>query len=59
MLEQGQNSAAETDLVGPGTQYYVKTINTVAQENYGTIVINNTDTQITISSNAITVTYNL
>ncbi len=59
MLEKGVVSAAETQLVGAGTDMYVKSITSVAGEDYTTLVVNNTDTQISISDVDGTVTFNL
>jgi len=59
MLEQGVNSVGYTDIVGTTTDKYVKSINTVAGEDYTTISISNSTTQISITSTVITVTYNM
>jgi type IV pilus assembly protein PilA len=59
MLEKGANSVGYTDIVGTTTDYYLKGINTVAGENYQTVVVANTMTQISVNSTLITVTYNL
>ncbi|HTB80952.1 MAG TPA: prepilin-type N-terminal cleavage/methylation domain-containing protein [Opitutaceae bacterium] len=59
MLEQGASSVSEGQLVGTTTDYYIKSITSVATENYGTITINNTDTQVSISDIDGTVTFNL
>ncbi|HTQ31362.1 MAG TPA: prepilin-type N-terminal cleavage/methylation domain-containing protein, partial [Opitutaceae bacterium] len=55
MLEQGVNSVGYTDIVGTTTDKYVKSINTVAGEDYTTISISNSTTQISITSTVITV----
>jgi type IV pilus assembly protein PilA len=59
MLEKGVASAAETDLVGTTTDFYIKSITSVAGENYSALTINNTDTQVSISDVDGTVTFNL
>jgi type IV pilus assembly protein PilA len=59
MLEKGASVVNYTDIVGTTTDYYLKGINTVAGENYQTVVISNTATQISVNSTLITVTYNL
>jgi len=59
MLEKGVNTVAYTDIVGTTTDYYLKGINTVAGENYTTVTVGNTMTQISVTSAVITVTYNL
>lgn len=59
LLEHGVNAVAYSDIVGTNTDRYITEITTVAQEDYTTLVINNTDTQVSITSPVITVTYNL
>ena len=59
MLEQGVNTVGYTDIVGTTTDKYIKSINSVANENYSTLTIANAQTQISISSSVITVTYNM
>lgn len=60
MLEFGASQVAFSDIVGTtGTNFYIKSINTVAGEDYQQVTVHNTDTQISITSNLITVTYNL
>jgi type IV pilus assembly protein PilA len=59
MLEKGATSVGYTDIVGTTTDYYIKGINTVAGEDYSTVVIANTMTQLSVTSSLITVTYNL
>jgi type IV pilus assembly protein PilA len=58
ILEQGVVSVACSDLVGTTTAAYMRDIATVAREDYSTLVINGTDTQISIASSVVTVTYN-
>ncbi len=60
MGEKGTTQAAYTDLVGTGTDYYVRSVATVAGENYTAVSVAQTATQISISSSAFgTVTYNM
>jgi type IV pilus assembly protein PilA len=59
ILEQGVTAAAYPDLVGTATDKYLHNITPVAQEDYTAIVVNNTDTQISVTGPIITVTYNL
>src|SRR5438046_9955690 len=59
MLENGVSQVVYTDIVDTGTQLYIKNINTVAGEDYTSLTLHNTDTQVSISSSVITVTYNL
>ncbi len=60
MGEKGTTQAAYTDLVGTGTDNYVRTVSPVAGEDYSTLVIAQTLTQVSISSAAFgTVTFNL
>jgi len=57
-LEKGVTAAAIGDLVGTATDKYVKTINTVANENYPANFTQNTPVTVTNISNARTITYN-
>jgi type IV pilus assembly protein PilA len=59
LMENGVASVGYSDIVGNITDKYLVEISTVAQEDYTTLVIHGTDTQISISSASITVTYNL
>jgi type IV pilus assembly protein PilA len=60
MLDKGVTSASYSDLVGDGTNKYIRSITPVAGENYQDISIYQTTTQISVSSSGIgTVTYNL
>jgi len=59
MLQNGVTQAAYSDIVGTETDKYVKSIKTVAGENYSSLTIGQDDTQISVSSGAITVTYDL
>jgi len=60
MGEKGVTQAAYTDLVGTGTDNYVRNVSPVAGEDYSGITIAQTDTQVSISSVAFgTVTFNL
>lgn len=58
LLEHGVSSVSYSDIIGGSTDKYILDIAPVAQEDYTTLVINNTDTQIVITSSIITVTYN-
>jgi len=50
MLDKGATQAAYTDLVGTGTDNYVRNISPVAGEDYSTIVVLQGNTQISISA---------
>ena len=57
-LDKGVTTDAYTDLVGTGTDNYVRNISPVAGEDYTALVVNQTSTQISISSVSFgTVTY--
>jgi type IV pilus assembly protein PilA len=60
MLDKGVTSCGETDLVGTNTDNYIRSISPVSGEDYTTITIAQTTTQISISNAGFdTVTYNL
>lgn len=59
MLAQGAGVVVYNDIVGTATDKYIGGIATVAGEDYTGLVIQNTDTQISVTSAVITVTYNL
>ena len=60
MSEKVTTQAAYTDLVGTGTDNYVRNISPVAGEIYSGLTIAQTTTQISISSAAFgTVTFNM
>ncbi len=60
MSEKGTTQAAYTDLVGTGTDNYVRNVTPVAGEIYSTITVAQTTTQLSISSVAFgTVTFNM
>jgi type IV pilus assembly protein PilA len=60
MLDKGVTQAGYADLVGTATDAYIRSITPVADEDYTTITMAQTTTQISISSNGEgTVTYNL
>jgi type IV pilus assembly protein PilA len=60
MLDKGATQASYTDIVGTFTDAYIRTITPVAGENYTSLVVQQTSTQISLSSTAIgTVTFNL
>ncbi len=60
MLDKGVTQAGETDVVGTGTDSYLRPISQVAGEDYTTVVVAQTATQISIYNVAFgTVTYNL
>jgi len=58
-LDKGVTVAAYTDLVGTGTDNYVRNVSPVAGEDYTTLTVNQTDTQISITATSFgTVTFN-
>jgi type IV pilus assembly protein PilA len=59
MLAQGASVVAYTDIAGTTTDKYISGIATAAGEDYTTVAIHNVDTQISVASSIITVTYNL
>jgi len=60
MLDKGTTQAGYTDLVGTGTDNYVRTVSPVAGEDYTTFTVVQSQTQISITATAFgTVTYNL
>jgi type IV pilus assembly protein PilA len=60
MLDKGVTQAAYTDLVGTATDAYIRSISPAAGEDYTTITIAQTTTQVSISALTFgTVTYNL
>jgi type IV pilus assembly protein PilA len=60
MLDKGTTQAAYTDLVGTGTDYYIRSISPVAGESYTGLVVAQTTTQLSLSNaNFGTVTFNL
>ena len=60
MLDKGVTQAVYTDLVGTATDAYIRSISPVAGEDYSSITIGQTTTQISISNASFdTVTYNL
>ena len=60
MGEKGTTQAGYTDLVGTGTDNYVRSVAPVAGEDYSGIVIVQSQTQVSISSPTFgTVSYNL
>ncbi len=60
MGEKGVTQAGYTDLVGTGTDNYVRSVSMVVDEDYTSIVVAQTSTQISISSAGFgTVTFNL
>lgn len=60
ILENGVISVNETQLAGTDTTYYLRPVETVNGEDYSTINVNNTSTQIEISDkDADTITYNI
>jgi len=58
MLEHGAPTVGYSDIVGTTTDRFISLIATAAQEDYTTLVIHNSDTQVSITSPVITVTYN-
>jgi len=60
MLDKGVTQASYTDLVGTGTDNYVRTIGPVSGEDYTTFTVVQSQTQISITSASFgTVSYNL
>jgi hypothetical protein len=60
MLAQGVTEAVYTDIVSTATDAYIHGISPVAGEDYSQIVVDQTDSQISISSATFgTVTYGL
>jgi hypothetical protein len=58
MLDKGRTSASYYDLVGPGM--YIRSIEPVAGESYDTLVINQSDTYLEVTtSSGMTVRFNL
>jgi type IV pilus assembly protein PilA len=58
-LDKGVTTAGYTDLVGTGTDNYIRNVSPVAGESYSSLTVNQSDTQISISNAAFgTVTYN-
>jgi type IV pilus assembly protein PilA len=62
LLENGVQSCQYSDVAGAGTTYYLRFISTVVGEDYTTLKVLASTTQLTISENdgaATVVTYNL
>jgi type IV pilus assembly protein PilA len=60
MLDKGATQAGYTDLVGTSTDNYLRGVSDVADENYTTILVVQTQTQVSITANGFgTVTYNM
>jgi len=60
MNEKGVSQAAYTDLIGSSTDSYVRSVAPVAGEDYTTLVIVQSQTQLSISSATFgTCTYNM
>jgi hypothetical protein len=60
MLDKGVTSASYYDLVGTGTDDYLRSINPVMGEDYTGFIINQADTQVlVVAPDGTTVTYNL
>ncbi len=60
MLDKGVTEAQYTDLVGTGTDNYVRTVSPVAGEDYTTVIVDQTTTQVAITATSFgTVTYNM
>jgi type IV pilus assembly protein PilA len=58
MLESGASTAPYTNLVGAGTDKYIKAINAVSGEDYTTMTVQSTQSQLIISTTAAgTITY--
>ena len=56
MLESGSTSAPTAQLIGAGSQYYLTTLEAVANETYA-LTIDTSSTQISTTVNGRTVTY--
>ena len=60
MLDKGVKSASYYDLVGSGTDAYIRSINPVMGEDYSSIIVNQEDTQVmVVAPDGTTVVYNL
>ena len=60
MLEKGLTSVPEANLVGASTDYYLRPISVVNGEDYSTLTITNTTTQISVKDlDNDVITYNL
>jgi len=60
MLDKGVTQAGYTDLVGTNTDNYIRSISPVASEDYSSLTVVQTATQVSITSAAFgTVTYNM
>ncbi|HVU37784.1 MAG TPA: hypothetical protein VHC95_05575, partial [Opitutales bacterium] len=58
-LDKGVTQAAYTDLVGTGTDNYIRNVSPVAGEDYSTITVAQSATQLSISNTSFgTVTFN-
>lgn len=59
MLDKGVTQAAYTDLVGTGTDSYIRNVSPVAGEDYSTLLVAQSATQLSISAQSFgTVTFN-
>jgi type IV pilus assembly protein PilA len=60
MLEKGSASCGYSDLVGTGTDNYLRQVSQVADEVYSTITVAQTQTQVSVGSTTVgTITYNM
>ena len=60
MLDKGVRSASYFDLVGTGTDNYIRSINPVMGEDYSGIMVNATDTQVmVVAPDGTMVIYNM
>jgi len=50
MLEKGVHQAAYADLVGPGSDKYIRTLAIIAGEDYSDLVIRETDREISVTT---------
>jgi hypothetical protein len=60
MLDKGVRSAGYFDLVGTGTDNYIREVTPVMGEDYTGVFVNQTDTQVmVVAPDGTTVTYNM
>jgi hypothetical protein len=60
MLDKGVTAAGYYDLVGAGTDSYIRTITSIAGEDYTGLYISQTDTEVMVSMpDGTTVTFDM